>query len=285
MTSASRTTAWTGRNGSRKGRLSSPMSALVFLAGAHEVVWCHRTEDAQFHTPLPVGAQVLDFLVQFVCLVLLHEKGDVHRFEFVRRIPDNAGHGVALQGGQKLLRVPFPLRRDRVVDDLAEPDPFLPGGVGVLPGYLLPEPGGLGVLRQDLLQDGGFDVLALDHVLGPSLEFFQCRGELIPVWFEEFGDDSVLAGHDRAEAQRQDGYARGDRIEDLLMRLQVVCRAQRAEEFDLADQSRQIAIVYQRYLTVSDPLDLLAQLHVSRQDPVHVVTGLLASAGALFRFR
>ena len=52
------------------------MSALVFLAGADEVVWCHRAEDAQFHTPLPVGGQVLDFLVQFVGLVLLHEEGD-----------------------------------------------------------------------------------------------------------------------------------------------------------------------------------------------------------------
>src|SRR5690242_21871805 len=109
MVSARRTMAWIGRNGSRKGSVSRPMSALVFLAGADEVVWCHRAEDAQFHTPLPVGAQVLYFLVQFVGLVLLHEEGDVHRFEFVRRIPDDAGHGVAFQGGQKLLRVPFPL--------------------------------------------------------------------------------------------------------------------------------------------------------------------------------
>src|ERR1700751_2876391 len=141
MVSASRTIAWIGRNGSRKGRVSRPISALVFLGGADEVIGGHRAEDAQLHAPVPVGAQVLDLLFQVVGLVLLHEEGDVHRFEFVRRIPDDASYGVVLQGGEKLLRVLFLLRRDRVADDLPEPDPLLPGGVGVLAAYPLPELG------------------------------------------------------------------------------------------------------------------------------------------------
>jgi hypothetical protein len=94
-----------------------------------------------------------------------------------------------------------------------------------------------------------------------------------------------LTGHDGPEAQRQDGRTDGDRVQDLLVRLEIFRRAQWPEEIDLAHQGRQLAVAYQRDLTISDPLDFLGQLHVAGQDPVHVATGLPASAGAGLRFR
>ncbi len=102
-----------------------------------------------------------------------------------------------------------------------ELDPQVAGGVRVGAVNLVPELCRLGVLRQDLRQDRLLDVAALDQVLSTPFEFFQSRGEVVVVWFEEFLDHRVLTRQDRSEAQRQDGRRGNDRVQDLLMGFEI----------------------------------------------------------------
>src|ERR1700761_9574130 len=142
MSSASRTTALTGSQGNRNGRVSKLMSALALLlltAGADKVVRRHRPVHTQFGSSLPVRTEALDDLVELIFLVVLQEEGDIDGVELMGRFPDGYGHTVVLHAGQEERCVLVAPVRDGVVDDLAQAHSFLARSVGVLATDLLAE--------------------------------------------------------------------------------------------------------------------------------------------------
>src|SRR5579883_2050149 len=178
ITRPRRSTACSGSSGSRNGSVSRPTSAPCFPAAADEVPGRHRAADAQLNSPVPVLTQLVGRVLQLARLVRVHEERGVGGVELVRGFPDGAGDDVALHGGQQRLRIVGALGRDGVVDDLAEADPRVPGGVGIAAADLLRQLCRLTVVREDLLQDGLLHVAAPDQVLHPSLELTQRLGEL-----------------------------------------------------------------------------------------------------------
>ena len=159
-----------------------------------------------------------------------------------------------------------------LADDLAEPYPLVAGGVRVRAADLLAEPRRLGVFREDLAEHRLLDVAALDDVLGVPVELPQGGGELVVVRAEQLVGHRVVAGQHRAEAQRQHRHLGGARVEQFLVREQVLGPAERAVQVHVADQRREVAVADRPDLAgrVADAGRPGLDLDVTRQDPVHV---------------
>ena len=139
-------TPWTGRNGSRNGSVSSPISPQFGPPGAaaDEVVGGERADQPQVHPVPPLLSELFDRLPQRLRLARLDEEGGVNGVELVRGRPDHAGGDLLGHRVAEGARVGLAPGLDRGGDDLAEPYPLVAGDVRVPAADLLAEPRRLG---------------------------------------------------------------------------------------------------------------------------------------------
>ena len=142
--------------------------------------------------------------------------------QLVGWLTDNACHAARGRDVPQSPGVSRPLGGDRLVDDLAQPDPRLPGGGGVFAPDLLPQPVRFGYLLQRLRQYRLLDVPALQHVLGAALELLQRGSERLLMHLEQGLRHGLLSRHDHAEPQRQHRHLDCGRVQDLRVRLQIL---------------------------------------------------------------
>ena len=236
---------------------------------------------------MPLAREPLDRLPQRFRLARLDEERGVNGVEVVRGWPHHAGGDLPGHRVAKGARVGLPPGLDLDGEELAKPYPLVERCVGIRDADLLAEPRRLGVFLEDVTEHGVLDVAALDDVLGVPVELPQGSGELVVVRAEQLAGHRVVAREHRAEAHRQHRHLGGARVEQFLVREQVLGPAERAVQVHVADQRREVTVADSPDLAwrVADAGRSGLDLDVTRQDPVHVDARLAVPGLPVFHLR